>query len=189
MSAYVFVVGDYIEVRDAGNVFAYQLHYTELSITRNVAGWINFAHRRDSAEIYPIISAPFDEVLKQSGVPYSTVSEEAFFVAFNAILPTASAASTGVEDIVDGLGLTAQTVEMAIATSSGTAVHSGGATRAISIVALTPTTVFSVLGISYPLATANGIIDEFSASATAGCTLSGIAYTVTSGSVLVKTLG
>lgn len=85
---YVFPVGDYIVFRDAGNVFLYEVHFSEMSLSRTLSGEIGFMHRRDAETNYPIEAATWSDVVDESGTPYSVVNEDDFLVQFNAVLPT-----------------------------------------------------------------------------------------------------
>lgn len=199
-SLYVFPKGDYIVLNDAGGVFLYQLHFSELSIDRTVAGEIAFTHRRDATAIYPIASAPFAEVLDESGTPYSTIDEEDFLVQFRAALPSCASPSADpavlsvlsstyerVNAIHAGLApATPQVVAMTTRSAGSFTAQAptSNSCRKVQLIALTGT--FSVGGVSYPITTANGIIDSFQAEATSAARLSDISYVVNASSTVLE---
>lgn len=199
-SLYVFPKGDYIVLNDAGGVFLYQLHFSELSMDRTVAGEIAFTHRRDATAIYPIASAPFDEVLDEGGTPYSTIDEEDFLVQFRDAMPRASSPSADpavlsvlsstyerVNAIYDGLApATAQVIEQTTRSAGSYTAEAPTANscRKVQLIALTGT--FSVGGVSYPITTANGVVDAFQAEATSAAKLSDISYTVDASSSVLE---
>jgi hypothetical protein len=85
---YVFPSAEFIQFRDQNNQYITTIHYSELSFGLDANANVQFSHRRESAQIYPIQSAPFAEVLKANGTPYNAVNINAFVTAFTAALPT-----------------------------------------------------------------------------------------------------
>lgn len=94
---YVFPVAntEYVQFNDQNNDFITSIHYSELSFGMDSNGNVQFSHRRESAQLFPIKAAPFAEVLNEAGTPYSAVSLDAFIAAFTAALPLSGAAAGG----------------------------------------------------------------------------------------------
>ncbi len=94
---YVFPVAntEYVQFNDQNNDFITSIHYSELSFGMDSNGNVQFSHRRESAQLFPIQAAPFAEVLNEAGTPYSAVSLDAFIAAFTAALPLSGAAAGG----------------------------------------------------------------------------------------------
>lgn len=173
---YVFPVGEYIVIRDNGNVFKAQIHYSELSIERTSAGEIGFVHRRDTDAQYPIQSAAWNDIVDEAGAPYSVVDEDDFLTQFSSVLPTSGGGSTV---------STAQQVEQNIRTTGDYTAASGSANQCVRIQIIALTGTFEVNGITYPITTANGVIDDFLVQATSG-KLQDIAYAVNAASSVLE---
>ena len=94
---YVFPVAntEYVQFNDQNNDFITSIHYSELSFGMDSNANVQFSHRRESAQLFPIQAAPFAEVLNKAGTPYSAVSLDAFIAAFTAALPLSGAAAGG----------------------------------------------------------------------------------------------
>ena len=94
---YVFPVAntEYVQFNDQNNDFITSIHYSELSFGMDSNANVQFSHRRESAQLFPIQAAPFAEVLNEAGTPYSAVSLDAFIAAFTAALPLSGAAAGG----------------------------------------------------------------------------------------------
>jgi hypothetical protein len=94
---YVFPVAntEFIQFNDQNNDFITSIHYSELSFGLDNNANVQFSHRRESAQLFPIQAAPFAEVLNEAGTPYSAVSLTAFVAAFTAALPLSGAAAGG----------------------------------------------------------------------------------------------
>jgi len=94
---YVFPVAntEFIQFNDQNNDYITSIHYSELSFGLDNNSNVQFSHRRESAQLFPIQAAPFAEVLNEAGTPYSAVSLPAFVAAFTAALPLSGAASGG----------------------------------------------------------------------------------------------
>ena len=94
---YVFPVPntEFIQFNDQNNDYITSIHYSELSFGLDNNSNVQFSHRRESAQLFPIQAAPFAEVLDEAGTPYSAVSLPAFVAAFTAALPLSGAAAGG----------------------------------------------------------------------------------------------
>ena len=94
---YVFPVAntEYVQFNDQNNDYITSIHYSELSFGMDSNANVQFSHRRESAQLFPIQAAPFAEVLNEVGTPYSAVSLDAFIAAFTAALPLSGAAAGG----------------------------------------------------------------------------------------------
>jgi len=94
---YVFPVAntEFIQFNDQNNDYITSIHYSELSFGLDNNSNVQFSHRRESAQLFPIQAAPFAEVLNEAGTPYSAVSLDAFIAAFTAALPLSGAAAGG----------------------------------------------------------------------------------------------
>lgn len=94
---YVFPVAntEYVQFNDQNNDFITSIHYSELLFGMDSNANVQFSHRRESAQLFPIQAAPFAEVLNKAGTPYSAVSLDAFIAAFTAALPLSGAAAGG----------------------------------------------------------------------------------------------
>jgi hypothetical protein len=94
---YVFPVAntEFIQFNDQNNDYITSIHYSELSFGLDNNANVQFSHRRESAQLFPIQAAPFAEVLNEAGTPYSAVSLTAFVAAFTAALPLSGAAAGG----------------------------------------------------------------------------------------------
>jgi len=94
---YVFPVAntEFIQFNDQNNDYITSIHYSELSFGLDNNTNVQFSHRRESAQLFPIQAAPFAEVLNEAGTPYSAVSLDAFIAAFTAALPLSGAAAGG----------------------------------------------------------------------------------------------
>jgi len=94
---YVFPVAntEFVQFNDQNNDYITSIHYSELSFGLDNNSNVQFSHRRESAQLFPIKAAPFAEVLNEAGTPYSAVSLPAFVAAFTAALPLSGAAAGG----------------------------------------------------------------------------------------------
>lgn len=92
----VYVEGDYINFRDSAGVFVQAIHYSEFSYFNDNAT-IQFIHRRDTAQLYPITSVEYTEVCDEAGTPYVAPSDtlDDFLTIFAALLPTATGGGGG----------------------------------------------------------------------------------------------
>lgn len=86
---------EFIQFNDQNNDYITSIHYSELSFGLDNNSNVQFSHRRESAQLFPIQAAPFAEVLNEAGTPYSAVSLDAFIAAFTAALPLSGAAGGG----------------------------------------------------------------------------------------------
>lgn len=164
---YVFAAGEYIQFNNQNNTYITSIHYTELSFGLDTNGNIQFSHRRETAQLFPIQVAPFAEVLQQDGSPYSVSNVDSFISAFTAALPTtlgSGSYSRSVSDsmqIIDNIaGLAPLVVDIntfdniAAITIIALAAGAGGAFSIATAAGSSPAVV-------YPLTTANGIIDTY----------------------------
>lgn len=94
---YVFPVAntEYVQFNDQNNDYITSIHYSELSFGMDSNANVQFSHRRESAQLFPIQAAPFAEVLNEAGTPYSAINLDAFIAAFTAALPLSGAAAGG----------------------------------------------------------------------------------------------
>ena len=190
---YVFPVGEYIQFNDQNEVYITSIHYTELSFGLDTNGNIQFSHRRDTAQLYPIQAAPFAEIVQQNGTPYSAADLESFVAAFTAALPTAASGggsgggevSDYVEVIDNTTGLSPLTVNInTFDNISAVAITAlvAGAGGAFSIL----TTSGIIPAIIYPLVTVNGIIDSYKVKAAHNKTVASFSYEVPIGGKVLQ---
>ena len=180
---YVFPVGEYIQFRDQNDIFLATVHYTELSFSLDAFGNVQFLHRRESLQTFPIRSAPFAEVVNVGGTPYSVVDLDTFVAVFTAALPVGSGSSGS--NLNDALKIAvAKTLTNTVRGAGSYSVPAAAEATRVTIIALAAST-FSYGGVTYPLSTAgSGTVVDLDIRAGVGRVLDTVAYTVLTGTVL-----
>lgn len=162
---YVFPVAgtEFIQLNNQNNDYITSIHYAELSFGLDNNGNVQFSHRRESAQLFPIQAAPFAEVLDEAGTPYSAVSLNAFIAAFTAAMPLAGSGG-GISP--SGIGTFTLKVIAGV-----TVYNTSASAREVQVTALAGT--FDVTDTSgssnvqtFPITTVGGnIIESFSIAA------------------------
>jgi hypothetical protein len=173
---YVFPAGEYVQINDQNNNYLTSIHASELSFGLDANGNVQFSHRRDTAQLFPIQATTFSEVLDQSGTPYSTIDVDDFVAVFSLLPKTGSAGGGG----ASGGAVALNQKVIAGATTFLTSVLA----KEVQIIALSAT--FSVTDTSgsanvtiYPLSTVGGgLIESFSLKAPEGGVIQPLSITV-----------
>lgn len=188
---YAYIEAGYAVFANAANEIQNIIAATELAIARDPENNVYFIHKRDPiafsvASMMPVAVAPThiaaaqpNEILNKAGVQYTgTTSFEDFWAAWVLANPTYTNEAT--IDIDARLSATLTPTHTTRTTASAFETPVGA--RTVRLIALAGAS-FTVGGVSYPVTTANGVIDEFAAGNGIN-PLAAITYTVVTPNVL-----
>lgn len=183
MAIRVYRESDFIVFKEIGGAFNTTAHYSNIRWERTLDDTIAFYNTAQNERV--ITAAPVDEIVDETDTPYGA-DFDAFNTAFAAVLPQQGGGTT-LDDLlaaVDEINTqisTPITVTHTLRTGLSSYETPANARR-VQIIALAGG-AFTVGGVSYPITTANGVIDAFEVG-NGISPISAISYTVTAANVL-----
>lgn len=177
MAITVYPEGDFIVFKDTGGVVIETAQYSQIRWVRTSDGNIAFENIADEFRV--IATAPVGEILDELAVPYGATID-LFNAAFTAVLPQTGEGGSDVSAIATRLSATFA-VTQTLRSVAGAYEASVGIKRLTLIAGVGGS--FTVGAITYPFATANGVVDSFIVGNGIN-PLPAVAYTLVSGTVL-----